>query len=47
VLRSQNAITSYKRTSTIDPAMRDIDPDSVFEALKGQLIRYSARCAAP
>jgi lipopolysaccharide heptosyltransferase I len=47
VLRSQNAITTYKRTSTIDPAMRDIDPDSVFEALKGQLIRYSARCAAP
>ena len=47
VLRSQSAVTSYKRSSSVDPAMRDIDPDRVFEALKGQLIRYSARCAAP
>ncbi len=47
VLRSQSAITSYKRTATIDAAMRDIDPDRVFEALKGQLSRYSTRCAAP
>lgn len=47
VLRSQSAITTYKRASAIDPAMRDIDPDRVFEALRGQIIRYSARCAAP
>ena len=47
VLRSPHAITTYKRISTIDAAMRDIDPDRVFEALKTQLARYSPRCAAP
>jgi heptosyltransferase I len=47
VLRSPEAITTYKRISTIDPAMRDIDPDRVFEALKAQLTRCSTRCAAP
>ena len=47
VLRSPRAVTTYKRISTIDPAMRDIDPDRVFEALKAQLTRCSTRCAAP
>lgn len=45
VLRSHHAATSYKRHSDIDPAMRAIDPDRVFEALKNQLC--STRCAAP
>jgi len=47
VLRSPHAVTTYKRISTIDPAMREIDPDRVFEALKAQLTRCSTRCAAP
>lgn len=47
VLRSPRALTTYKRISTVDPAMRDIGPDRVFEALKAQLRRYSAQCAAP
>ena len=46
VLRSQRAATSYKRLSTIDPSMREIDPDRVFDALKLQLARRSASCAA-
>jgi heptosyltransferase-1 len=46
VLRSLRAATSYKRLSTIDPSMRAIDPDLVFEALKAQLTRRSASCAA-
>jgi heptosyltransferase-1 len=47
-LRSSGAITTYKRASAIDPAMRDIDPDRVFEALKVQLSRHTAAsCAAP
>ena len=44
VLRSPRAVTSYKRVSTIDASMRDIDPDRVFEALKSQLMRRSAGC---
>jgi heptosyltransferase-1 len=47
VLRSPAAITTYRRVSTIDPAMRDIDPDRVFEALKTQLSRHAAPCTAP
>jgi heptosyltransferase-1 len=47
VLRSPRAVSTYKRLSTIDPAMRDIDPDCVFEALKAQLSRRAAECAAP
>ena len=47
VLRSPRAVTTYKRLSTIDPAMRDIDPDRVFEALKAQLSSRSTQCAAP
>jgi heptosyltransferase I len=46
VLRSLSAATSYKRLSTIDASMREIDPDRVFEALKAQLTRRSASCAA-
>jgi heptosyltransferase-1 len=46
VLRSTRAVTSYKRAATIDASMREIDPDSVFEALKAQLMRHSAGCAA-
>jgi heptosyltransferase-1 len=46
VLRSLRAATSYKRLSTIDPSMREIDPDRVFDALKLQLERRAASCAA-
>lgn len=46
VLRSLGAATSYKRVATIDASMREIDPDLVFEALKAQLTRRSASCAA-
>jgi len=35
VLRSANAVTSYKRRKEIDPSMREITPDMVFEALTG------------
>jgi len=38
VLRSPRAVTSYKRAREIDSSMREIDPDSVFEALKAYLI---------
>lgn len=37
VLRSPGAVTSYSRRSAIDPSMRAIRPDAVFEALKHQL----------
>jgi len=46
VLRSPRAVTSYKRAREIDASMREIDPDRVFEALKAQLTRRSASCAA-
>lgn len=46
VLRSPRAVTSYKRAPTIDASMREMDPDRVFEALKAQLMRHSAGCAA-
>jgi heptosyltransferase-1 len=39
VLRSPNAVTSYKRLPSIDPSMRDITPDQVFCALKVHLAR--------
>jgi len=42
VLRSPRAVTSYKRSSNVDPSMRDIDPDRVFEALKTQLAHRPA-----
>ena len=37
VLRAADAVTSYKRTSAIDPSMRAISPETVFQALKAQL----------
>ncbi len=46
VLRNPTAVTSYKRLSTIDASMREIDPDRVFEALRTQLARHRAGCAA-
>jgi heptosyltransferase-1 len=45
VLRSPEAVTTYRRATAIDPSMRAIGPDSVFEALKAQLMGRSARCA--
>ena len=46
MLRSAGAVTSYKRGAAIDPSMREIDPDQVFETLKSHLVRRSAGCAA-
>jgi len=46
VLRSPRAVTSYKRSSGIDPSMREIDPGQVFHALVAQLARRPAGCAA-
>jgi heptosyltransferase-1 len=37
VLRSPDAVTSYKRGSTPDRSMRDIPADMVFDALKSRL----------
>jgi heptosyltransferase-1 len=37
VLRSRNAVTSYKRRNRTDPAMLELSPDMVFERLKGVL----------
>lgn len=37
VLRSPSAATTYTRANTIDPGMRDISPDAVFEALRAAL----------
>ena len=37
VLRSPRAITSYKRLAQIDPSMREISPEAVFEALRPHL----------
>lgn len=34
VLRSAGAATNYKRGTRIDPSMREISPDTVFEALR-------------
>jgi heptosyltransferase-1 len=46
VLRSLDAVTSYKRGSAIDPSMTLVTPDEVFAALKTQLTRRanSAGC---
>jgi heptosyltransferase-1 len=48
VLRSPDAVTSYKRRGAIDPSMRAISPDAAFEALKPHLARrrYPADCLA-
>jgi heptosyltransferase-1 len=37
VLRSPHAVTSYRRRSQIDPAMREIAPEAVFAALEEAL----------
>jgi heptosyltransferase-1 len=48
VLRSADAATSYKRRNEIDPTMRAITPDAVFEALLPRLAQrtYPADCLA-
>jgi heptosyltransferase-1 len=48
VLRSPHAATSYKRSDQIDPSMRAVTPDAVFEALQPQLARqtHPADCLA-
>lgn len=48
VLRSPSAVTSYKRRGEIDPSMREVTPDAVFEALKPRLAPRShpADCLA-
>jgi heptosyltransferase I len=47
VLRSPNAVTSYKRSSTIDSSMWEISPDDVFSALKTALLRQSVAASPP
>jgi heptosyltransferase-1 len=46
VLRSADAVTTYKRSSGIDPSMTRISPDQVFSALRSVLGRRfrSASC---
>jgi heptosyltransferase-1 len=47
VLRSEAAVTTYKRGAGVDASMRAISPDEVFVALKGHLTRHtSAGCVA-
>jgi heptosyltransferase-1 len=47
VLRSPHAVTSYKRRNEIDPSMRAVTPDAVFEALQARLARpHPADCLA-
>jgi len=48
VLRSPHAITSYKRRNEIDPSMRAVTPDAVFDALQPRLARrnHPADCLA-
>jgi heptosyltransferase I len=47
VLRSSQAVTSYKRRNEIDASMRAITPDAVFGALQPQLARnHPADCLA-
>jgi heptosyltransferase-1 len=41
VLRDPSAATTYKRGASIDPSMRSISPDAVFEALKSVLCSSS------
>ena len=42
VLRTSDAVRSYKRTSQPDRSMREILPDAVFEALKTRLAQSKA-----
>lgn len=44
VLRSPQAVTTYKRRQEIDASMREISPDAVFDALKDR-IAGRMRCA--
>jgi heptosyltransferase I len=37
VLRSPNAVTSYKRRDDIDASMRDVSPAAVFASLKTRM----------
>jgi heptosyltransferase-1 len=37
VLRSPSAATTYKRSEEIDPSMREISADQVFESLRAAL----------
>jgi heptosyltransferase-1 len=48
VLRSPHAVTSYRRGNAIDPSMRAVTPDAVFEALQPRLARrdHPADCLA-
>jgi heptosyltransferase-1 len=39
VLRSPHAVTSYKRRNEIDPSMRAVTPEAVFDALQPRLAR--------
>lgn len=41
VLRAPGVVTTYKRGASIDPSMRSISPDTVFEALKSVLCSSS------
>jgi heptosyltransferase-1 len=48
VLRSPDAVTSYKRRTEIDASMRAVTPEAVFDALQPQLARrkHAADCLA-
>ncbi len=45
VLRSRNAVTSYKRRDSIDSSMRELSPEAVFESLKKALARRTESAA--
>lgn len=44
ILRSPDAITTYKRSSSIDPSMRAISADAVYDALREQLGKCAQGC---
>ena len=47
VLRSPDAVTSYKRLDSVDASMRELTPEAVFESLKQALARRvesAAKC---
>ena len=46
LLRSPQAVTSYKRLTEIDSSMRAVTPDAVFAALEAALARRTADCLA-
>jgi hypothetical protein len=43
VLRSPDAVTTYRRTTESDPSMHGITPDQVFEALVPILAAHKDR----